>query len=71
MSMDRRTFLGAAVAGTTGLLLADRLAVAAPADSDPTALVPLGKTLKVSRIGFGTGMKGWRRESNQTRLGRR
>ena len=73
MRIDRRTFLGAAVAGTAGLLVADRLAVAAPvaapADADPAALVPLGKTLKVSRIGFGTGTKGWNRQSNMTRMG--
>ena len=31
--------------------------------------MPLGKHLKVSRIGFGTGMKGWERQTNQTRLG--
>jgi aryl-alcohol dehydrogenase-like predicted oxidoreductase len=33
--------------------------------------VPLGKTkIKVSRVGFGTGMRGGNRQSNQTRLGK-
>jgi aryl-alcohol dehydrogenase-like predicted oxidoreductase len=32
-------------------------------------MVPLGKHLTVSRLGFGTGMNGGRRQSNQTRLG--
>ena len=69
MPIDRREFLRAAVTGTTGMLLADRLATVAPANSDPRALVPLGRELKVTRIGFGTGMAGVQRQSNQTRLG--
>ena len=68
MQMDRRAFLGATVAGTAGALMADRLA-AAPAGPNPTALVSLGNELKVTRIGFGTGMAGSQRQSNQTRLG--
>jgi len=37
---------------------------------NPYEEVALGRTgLRVSRIGMGTGMKGWMRESNQTRLG--
>jgi aryl-alcohol dehydrogenase-like predicted oxidoreductase len=69
MRIDRREFLGAALGGTAGMLLADRLAVAAPVNADITVPVPLGKNLKVSRMGFGTGMKGLNRQSNQTRLG--
>ncbi len=69
MRIDRREFLGAAVAGTAGMLLAERLAIAAPSSPDATALVPLGKHLKVPRLGFGTGMKGYLRQTNQTRLG--
>lgn len=39
--------------------------------SDPYERVPLGKTgIKVSRVGFGTGMRGGGRQSNQTRLGK-
>ena len=52
-------------------MLATRgLAGAAPAEPDPTALVPLGKHLKVCRIGAGTGMRGGNRQTNQTRLGK-
>lgn len=68
MHLDRRDFLGAAIAGTTGLLLADWLA-AANTSSDPTAIVPLGKELKVTRLGIGTGMRGVFRQSDQTKLG--
>jgi aryl-alcohol dehydrogenase-like predicted oxidoreductase len=67
--MKRREFLGTAVAGTAGTFVLSGVAPAAPADLDPTATVPLGTTLKVSRIGFGTGMRGWEQQSNQTRLG--
>jgi aryl-alcohol dehydrogenase-like predicted oxidoreductase len=47
-------------------------AKAAPAkvNLDPTALVPLGKNLKVCRIGAGTGMNGGYRASNQTKMGK-
>lgn len=69
MRIDRREFLGAAVGGAAGMLWADRLAVAAPAAANLATPVPLGKNLKVSRMGFGTGMRGVLRESNQTRLG--
>ncbi len=41
-----------------------------PAKKKPTDRVTLGKTgIQVSRLGIGTGMKGWNHESNQTRLG--
>jgi aryl-alcohol dehydrogenase-like predicted oxidoreductase len=55
--------------------MAGELAVAAPlrpapADRDPTALVPLGKQLKACRISSGTGMGGGGRQTNQTRLGK-
>jgi aryl-alcohol dehydrogenase-like predicted oxidoreductase len=69
MQMDRREFLGVAATGTAGVLMADRLAMAAPVGANPTALVPLGKDLRATRIGFGTGMGGWKRQTNQTRLG--
>ena len=48
-----------------------RLAAAQNGQFDPYEMVPLGKTgLKVSRVGIGTGMRGWQRKSNQTRLGK-
>jgi aryl-alcohol dehydrogenase-like predicted oxidoreductase len=75
--MDRRRFLKAGVLGTGGLLLgcaqgsvAGEAAAPAAIPPDPWAMVPLGKTgIKVSRIGFGTGMRGGNRQTNQTRLG--
>jgi len=67
MKIQRREFLGTAVAGTAGVLMSGNLAVAA-ADTDPTALVPLGKTLKACRISFGTGMRGGGRQTNLTRM---
>ncbi|MBN2475011.1 MAG: aldo/keto reductase [Pirellulales bacterium] len=75
MRLERREFLEAAVAGTAGALMAGRWAVAqpataAPADMDPTAVVPLGKALKVCRISCGTGMRGGGRQTNQTRMGK-
>jgi aryl-alcohol dehydrogenase-like predicted oxidoreductase len=73
MKVDRRTFLGRAVAGVGSALFATRLVAAKEADPtrfDPTERVPLGKTgLQVTRVGLGTGMRGWKRESNHTRMG--
>ncbi len=37
--------------------------------TDPVALVPLGKHLKCSRIGFGTGMRGSHRSSDMVKAG--
>jgi len=70
MKMRRREFLGIAVAGTAGALAGGRLAVAASADINPIAIVPLGRTLKACRISCGTGMRGSMRQTNQTRLGK-
>ena len=72
--MKRREFLGTALAGTATFLASERniRAEAAEERSEKTAkdLVPLGKSgLMVSRIGFGTGMRGYFRRSNQTRMG--
>ncbi|MCY3018399.1 MAG: aldo/keto reductase [Planctomycetota bacterium] len=67
--MRRRDFLGTSIAGSAGLLLADTMARAADS-TDPVGLVPLGKHLKVCRLGAGTGMRGWNRSTNQTRLGK-
>jgi predicted aldo/keto reductase-like oxidoreductase len=77
--IGRREFLAGSLAGASGLILGSKLALAADPNMpkaalkmfDPWEIVPLGKTgLKVSRVGFGTGMSGGRHASNQTRLGR-
>ena len=68
--LQRREFLEGALAGAAGICLANGMASEAAAAADPAALVPLGKHLKVCRLGFGTGMAGGNRQSNQTRLGR-
>ncbi len=76
MKIERREFLARSVAGVGGLLLASELAAAQqqqklPGTFNPYELVPLGKTkIKVTRVGFGTGMRGSNRQSNQTRLGK-
>lgn len=73
MEMKRREFLARSIAGMGGLLLGSGCLDTArrkPATFDPYERVPLGKTkIKVSRVGFGTGMRGGNRQSNQTRLG--
>jgi len=74
MEMKRREFLARSISGVGGLLLGAELAAAAEQKGkvfDPFERVPLGKTkIKVSRVGFGTGMRGGRRQSNQTRMGK-
>jgi len=71
MKLKRRQFLGTAVASTAGAIGASELLQAAPTTSDnPTGLVPLGKELKVCRIGIGTGVKSCNRQSNATRMAR-
>ena len=69
MKIERRQFLGTALAPAAGAVLAHS-ALAAPAGVDPTATVPLGKTLSACRISCGTGMAGGGRQTNQTRMGR-
>ena len=76
--IGRREFLAGSLVGASGLLLGSTLtgcaSNAASAKSktfDPWEIVPLGKTgLKVTRVGFGTGMHGGRHSSNQVRLGK-
>jgi len=77
--IGRREFLAGSLVGASGLLLGSALTgceskMAASAKSktfDPWEIVPLGKTgLKVTRVGFGTGMSGGRHSSNQVRLGK-
>ena len=74
MEIKRREFLVRSVAGIGGLLLGPECISSAgqkSANFDPYERVPLGKTkIMVSRVGFGTGMRGGRRQSNQTRLGK-
>lgn len=73
MGMKRREFLVRSIAGVGGLLLGSQLTIAKQKSKtfDPYEIVPLGKTkIKVSRVGFGTGMRGGRGQSNQTRLGK-
>jgi aryl-alcohol dehydrogenase-like predicted oxidoreductase len=74
MKIARRQFLQHSAVGLGGLLVgahAGEAAAATGARFDPYATVPLGRTgLKVSRLCLGTGMKGGKRESNHTRMGR-
>ena len=70
---DRRAFL---VKSATGIALASAVPamlsqpVFAVNKSETVDSVALGKTgLDVSRIAFGTGTRGWKRESDQTHLG--
>ena len=74
MDMKRREFLAKSIAGVGGLLLGSGCIDTARQKSgtfEPYERVPLGKTkIKVSRVGFGTGMRGGNRQSNQTRLGK-
>jgi len=72
--MRRREFLAGSIAGAGSLLLGTELTAAVkpiPVTFDPYERVPLGKTkIKVTRVGFGTGMRGGNRQSNQTRMGK-
>jgi aryl-alcohol dehydrogenase-like predicted oxidoreductase len=71
--MKRRDFIqksALGVAGATTLLTAISENSSAQNKSAEIDKVNLGKTgLKVSRIAFGTGTRGWKNESDQTRLG--
>ena len=68
-SLNRRRFLGA-TAGTAAYLAHSRPVSAALAEVPPPPQIRLGKTgIEMSRLGQGTGMHGWNRQSDQTRLG--
>ncbi|MDR1960386.1 MAG: aldo/keto reductase [Planctomycetaceae bacterium] len=76
--MKRREFLetavlgaGAAVFGTGFVLGADRKKNRPKKtfSTDPLAVVPLTEKVSCTRIGFGTGMSGYRRSSELTRMG--
>ena len=71
--IDRRAFI---VKSATGIAVASAIPYVfsqptfAAQKTEIVDTVALGKTgLKVSRIAFGTGTRGWKRESDQTRLG--
>lgn len=74
MKMHRREFLQQTATGIGGLLLGSELLLAGgnkPSKFVTYETIALGKTkIKVSRVGFGTGMRGGNRQSNQTRLGK-
>ncbi len=74
MEMKRREFLVRSMAGAGSLFLGGKFTAAQEQRAqkhDPYELVPLGKTgIKVSRVGLGTGMRGSRRQSNHTRMGK-
>jgi len=73
MTMNRRTFLAASLAGAGGALLGGCTAAARQTDvpAGPYRTVTLGKTgIETSLVGIGTGMRGGGRQSDHTRLGR-
>ena len=74
MNIKRREFIKQSALGVGGLMAGAQLGNAGDAAGkcfDPYALIPFGRTgLKFSRVCMGTGMRGSKRQSNQTRLGR-
>jgi aryl-alcohol dehydrogenase-like predicted oxidoreductase len=74
MQIKRRDFLKRSALGVGAVMAGPRFVSAAEpaaAHFDPYEKVVLGKSgLKVPRLCLGTGMSGWQRESNQTRLGK-
>lgn len=74
MTIGRRTFIKNSLLGLSTAVLGctpnPTAHSEAPTHFDPGQVVPLGNTgLKVSRVGIGTGMNGFNRQSNQTRAG--
>jgi len=76
MGIGRREFLESMAAGTAGLALGcsgETLAKPKAEKSstfDPFETITLGRTkIKTSLTGLGTGMRGWMRKSNHTRMG--
>lgn len=70
--ITRREFLGTVLAGV-GEMWMSSVAEASrkPAVRTPTERVTLGKTgIQASFVGIGTGMRGWMRQSNHTRMGK-
>ncbi|MCS7238990.1 MAG: aldo/keto reductase [Thermoguttaceae bacterium] len=73
MQVKRREFLGTAVIGVSGAWavgLAEAQVPTGQGDSlNPVAEVPLGRDLRVTRVGMGFGMRAWNRQSNLSRRG--
>jgi len=72
--MRRRDFLISSAAAVSGAMLGALPGCSdqsAPGEMyDPFEIVPLGNTgIRVSRVGMGTGVNGWERQSDLTRLG--
>jgi len=69
--MKRRDFLTTLAAGTAALtsLTKAHAQNAAPAAGADPVWVPLTKDVKTTRVGFGTGMRGWQRRSDIIRMG--
>jgi aryl-alcohol dehydrogenase-like predicted oxidoreductase len=73
MNIKRREFLKRSALGVGGVVIGSRFSNAAESKGfyDPYEMIPVGKTkLKFSRFCLGTGMRGGKRESNQTRMGK-
>lgn len=74
MSMKRRNFIKQSALGIGALMTSNTWlhGLETPAEKyDPYATVQLGKTkLKMSRVCLGTGVRGGKRQSNFTRMGR-
>ena len=75
--MKRREFLGRSIVGVGSVVLGAQLGCTEREEKklsknfEPYETIELGKTgIKTSRVGFGTGMKGYMRQTNQTRLGK-
>ena len=68
--MKRRDFLSLTTlaASTAALTPWSNAAAQAAVSADPV-WVPLTKDVKATRVGFGTGMRGWQRRSDLTRAG--
>ena len=77
MKYTRRHFIKTSLAGIGGLSLSRNLFSQTPQPFssssefyDPYEIITLGQTgIKTSRLGMGTGIKGYNKESNLTRLG--
>ena len=73
MKLSRRRFLGTAAAGVSAMMLDSRFANATPVAAgnyEPYEMVKLGNTgITTTRLCLGTGMRGFQRQSDITRMG--
>jgi aryl-alcohol dehydrogenase-like predicted oxidoreductase len=71
-SLTRREFIGTVLAGAGGMLLEGVANTEQkPPVRSPVEQVALGRTgIKASFVGIGTGVRGWMRQSNHTRMGK-